>query len=54
MRTRDLPAGLLITVLALPLAAQPVLSNIFPREEYAARRAKVMEQIGRASCRERV
>ena len=27
-------------------AAQPVFSDIFPPEEFAARRAKVMDQIG--------
>ena len=29
-----------------PLAAQPVFTNVFPPEEYAARRAKVIEKIG--------
>src|SRR5438445_2949201 len=41
MRTR-----LLLTLLALPCAAQPVFTNIFPPEEHAARRAAVMAQIG--------
>ena len=54
-------------VLGAGLLAQPVFrgTEIFPPEEYAARRAKVIEQIGdgvavmlgkigRASCRERV
>jgi Xaa-Pro aminopeptidase len=30
----------------VPLAAQPVFTNVFPPEEFAARRAKVMEKIG--------
>jgi Xaa-Pro aminopeptidase len=46
MRSRRFAAGCVLMALGGPLAAQPVLSNIFPREEYAARRAKVMEQIG--------
>jgi Xaa-Pro aminopeptidase len=46
MRNRGVVAGLLLTALSGPLAAQPVFSNIFPPEEYAARRARVMEQIG--------
>src|SRR5215469_10075369 len=29
-----------------PLAAQPVFTNVFPPEEHAARRAKVVEKIG--------
>src|SRR5215467_1395294 len=32
--------------LALPLAAQPVFTDVFPPEEYAARRARVMARIG--------
>src|SRR5579864_1662100 len=31
-----------------PLAAQPVLTDVFPPEEYAARRARVMQKIGQA------
>jgi Xaa-Pro aminopeptidase len=38
---------LLVTICA-PLAAQPVFTNVFPPEEFAARRAKVMEKIGDA------
>jgi Xaa-Pro aminopeptidase len=37
---------LLLIVSAPPLAAQPVFTDVFPPEEYAARRAHVMEQIG--------
>src|SRR5215813_3378874 len=38
---------LLLAVLAVaPLAAQPVFTDIFPPEEYAARRAKVYAKIG--------
>lgn len=35
-------------VLAWPVVAQPVFTNIFPPEEYSARRAKVMAQVGDA------
>src|SRR5215469_7818189 len=31
-----------------PAAAQPVFTDVFPPDEYAARRAKVMEKIGDA------
>ena len=34
--------------LALPLAAQPVFTDVFPPDEYATRRARVMAQIGDA------
>jgi Xaa-Pro aminopeptidase len=34
--------------LGLPLAAQPVFTDVFPPEEYAARRARVMAKIGDA------
>jgi len=34
--------------LALPLAAQPVFTEVFPPDEYAARRARVMAKIGDA------
>ncbi len=37
---------LALVLIALPLAAQPVFTNVFPPEEFAARRAKVMSQIG--------
>src|SRR3981189_2365338 len=33
-------------LLALPLIAQPVFTDVFPPDEYAARRARVMENIG--------
>src|SRR5450631_2560871 len=33
-------------VLALPSAAQPVFTEVFPPDEYAARRARVMAKIG--------
>src|SRR5438477_10132922 len=36
----------LALLLALPLAAQPVFTGIFPPDEYAARRARAMQQIG--------
>jgi Xaa-Pro aminopeptidase len=35
-------------VLAIPLAAQPVFTDVFPPDEYAARRARVMAKIGDA------
>jgi Xaa-Pro aminopeptidase len=38
--------ALLLLAVCAPLAAQPVFTNIFPPEEYAARRARVMEKIG--------
>ncbi|MGA7239498.1 MAG: aminopeptidase P N-terminal domain-containing protein [Bryobacteraceae bacterium] len=37
-----------ITLIALPAAAQPVFTNVFPPDEYAMRRAKVMDKIGDA------
>ena len=46
MRNRGVVAGFLLTACSGALAAQPVFSNIFPPEEYAARRARVMEEIG--------
>ena len=33
-----------------PLAAQPVFTNVFPPDEYAGRRARVMEKIGDAAA----
>ena len=36
----------LLSLLAIRLSAQPVFTNIFPPEEFAARRAKLLEQIG--------
>jgi len=38
----------ILLLAAAPAAAQPVFTNIFPPEEYAARRARVMEKIGDA------
>jgi len=40
------PHVLLLLSLAVPLAAQPVFTNVFPPEEFAARRARVMDKIG--------
>lgn len=37
-----------LALVALSAAAQPVFTNVFPPDEYAARRAKVMEKIGDA------
>jgi Xaa-Pro aminopeptidase len=37
---------MLLVLLSLELFAQPVFNDIFPPAEFAARRAKVMEQIG--------
>jgi Xaa-Pro aminopeptidase len=36
----------LFMALCAPLAAQPVFTDVFPREEFAARRAKVFDKIG--------
>lgn len=46
MRTRFLAATLLLAALCVSLSAQPVFQNIFPPEEFAARRASLMKQIG--------
>jgi Xaa-Pro aminopeptidase len=35
-----------LLAIALPIAGQPVFTNVFPPDEYAARRAAVMEKIG--------
>src|SRR5215469_4134117 len=35
-------------LIALPLAAQPVFTDVFPPDEYARRRARVMEKMGDA------
>lgn len=35
-----------LVLLAVPLAAQPVFTNVFPPEEFSARRAKVIARIG--------
>ncbi|HLK62555.1 MAG TPA: aminopeptidase P N-terminal domain-containing protein [Bryobacteraceae bacterium] len=37
---------LLLAGFALPLAAQPVFTDVFPPEEYAARRSRVMAKVG--------
>jgi len=37
---------LLLIALCAPLGAQPVFTDIFPPDEFAARRARVMEKIG--------
>ena len=39
-------ALLVLLLAAAPLAAQPVITDVFPPEEHAARRARVMERIG--------
>ncbi len=38
--------SILLLLAALPAAAQPVFTNVFPPDEYAARRHRVMEKIG--------
>jgi Xaa-Pro aminopeptidase len=51
LRRWAIPVLLLVLTTALPVAAalaQPVVTNVFPPEEYAARRAKVMTAIGDA------
>ena len=46
MRKELLLSIALLAALSAGPTAQPVFTNIFPPEEFAARRAKVMEQIG--------
>jgi Xaa-Pro aminopeptidase len=48
MRTRPVVAGIWLVVLCLSPSAQPVFggAEIFPAEEFGARRAKVAERIG--------
>lgn len=46
MRTRGVPAVIVGVLLAVTVAAQPWFIDVFPPEEYAARRATVMAQIG--------
>lgn len=46
MRKNLLLTLMLLVLLNAGSSAQPVITNIFPPEEFAARRAKVMEQIG--------
>jgi Xaa-Pro aminopeptidase len=41
-----MPKYLLLIALCAPLWAQPVFTDIFPQDEFAARRARVMEKIG--------
>jgi len=41
-----LKALIVSALLSLPLAAQPVFTDVFPPDEYAARRARVMAKIG--------
>ena len=36
----------ILIVVALPIGAQPVFTNVFPPEEFAARRAAIMDKIG--------
>ena len=36
----------ILIAIALPIGAQPVFTNIFPPEEFAARRAAIMDKIG--------
>lgn len=36
----------MLLTLTIPLAAQPVFTDVFPPDEYAARRARVMQKIG--------
>uniref|UniRef100_Q020Y0 Xaa-Pro aminopeptidase n=1 Tax=Solibacter usitatus (strain Ellin6076) TaxID=234267 RepID=Q020Y0_SOLUE len=35
-----------LLLIGLPLAGQPVFTDVFPRDEYAARRARVMAKLG--------
>jgi Xaa-Pro aminopeptidase len=35
-----------LIAIALPIGAQPVFTNVFPPEEFIARRAAVMDKIG--------
>jgi Xaa-Pro aminopeptidase len=41
-------SAFLFFVLCAPVAAQPVFTNVFPPDEHAGRRARVMEKIGDA------
>src|ERR1700733_15186495 len=43
-----LKAGICLILFTSALAGQPVFTNVFPPDEYAARRARVMEKIGDA------
>ena len=42
---------LVVLAVALPLTAQPVFTDVFPPEEFAARRARVMAKIGDSASR---
>lgn len=46
MRDYFFPAALMLLALCSRTQAQPVFTDIFPPEEFAARRARVMEKIG--------
>ena len=46
MQRHSLLSLMLLIALSASLFAQPVFTDIFPPEEFAARRAKVMAQIG--------
>ena len=39
-------AGVVLAFLVTPLAAQPVMTDVFPVAEHAARRTRVMQSIG--------
>jgi Xaa-Pro aminopeptidase len=43
---RSMRSLVFLVVFCAPMAAQPVFTNVFPPEEFAARRAKVMDKIG--------
>ena len=46
LRNYLLPAALTLAVFCSAIKAQPVIIGIFPPEEFAARRARVIEKIG--------
>ena len=46
MRNSMLIVALGLIALGAPLIAQPIFTDAFPPEEFAARRARVMEKIG--------
>ncbi len=46
MPKKSLLIAILLIGLGAPLGAQPVFTDVFPAQEYAARRARVMEKIG--------
>jgi Xaa-Pro aminopeptidase len=47
--TNPLRFPLLLLIMSISLGAQPVFTNVFPPEEYAARRAAVMDAIAKLS-----